>query len=223
MDRLEYAERNKQRYLDWCAGVESSPFDDIDKLEFAIISAHTLFDKSIDGFLATRNLDNVTDIGNALYNTGVIAPGNKAAYIVGLRDDVLECRIDIPSLSFREYRKSHKIAGLGYCKLSFGCCLINPMESDVVCLDTHILQVYMGRRPTPNEINRHYQTLGLYVGIEDMLIGEAEQIGLPAFAYQWAVWDWKRAKVDHKPPSDHSFLWQGGQTIKQLPLFSGLE
>lgn len=222
MDRLEYADKNRQRYLDWCGGVECSPYDDIDKLEFAIISAHTLFGKSINGFLATRDLDSVVDIGNALYETGVTAPGNKAAWVCQLREDVLECRVDIPSLSFKAYRESHKIDGLGYCKLSFGCCLIAPMESDVVCLDTHILQVYMCRMPSKAEVSRHYAKLAMYESVESQLVTEADTVGLPAFAYQWAVWDWKRARVDCKPPEDHSFLWQGGRTQYQMPMFSSL-
>ena len=55
-----------------------------------------------------------------------------------------------------------------------------------------------------------------------LVLDVALEAGKPPFAYQWAVWDWKRARVDHKPPLDHSFLWQGGSTEHQLPLFSSL-
>lgn len=71
-------------------------------------------------------------------------------------------------------------------------------------------------------MNRIYTKLADYEGIEAQLLTEAEEVGLPAFAYQWAVWDWKRAKYDSLPPSDHSFLWRN-PTQEQLPLFSSLE
>lgn len=222
MSRLEYADRNRQRYLDWCGGVESGPFDAVDKLEFAVISAHTRFDFSIDGFLASRGIDNVQDLGNALAYSRVTAPGFKAAAILNLRDMVLYGDTPLPNRCYQDYRREWKLPGLGHCKLSFGACLIDPMGANVVCLDTHILQVYMGRMPSKSEVGRCYRRLDVYEGIEAQLLAEAVEVGLPPFAYQWAVWDWKRARVDHKPPMDHSFLWQGGQRVKQLPLFSGL-
>ena len=222
MIRQEYAHKNRQRYLDWCGGVESGPFDAVDKLEFAIISAHTKFDFSIDGFLNSRGVEDVSTLGNVLNAAKVTAPGNKAGAILSLRDMVLYGDTPLPDSCYQAYRRDYKLPGLGHCKLSFGACLIDPMGANVVCLDTHILQVYMGRMPTKQEVSKVYRKLDVYSDIESQLLSEAEDVGLPPFAYQWAVWDWKRARVDHKSPSDHSFLWQGGARCKQLPLFSGL-
>jgi len=175
--------------------------------------------KAIAGWRATRDMGlGVVEIAEALNAAGVFAPFNKAGYIAEYR------RLQpMPSMPFREYRRDTKLAGLGYCKLSFACCLIDPLNADVVCLDTHILQVYMGHRPSEREVARVYNQLSTYERIEGQLLAEAGQVGLPPFAHQWAVWDWKRARVDHKPPLDHSFLWRGGQSQCQLPLFSSLE
>ncbi len=220
MDRQDYAFANQDKYNDWCKAVEDSPFDAVEKLEFAIISAHTLFAKSISGFLATRGLEDMQSIGNALYHHGVTAPGNKAAYILGLRDMVLYGDTPLPEPCYQEYRKAVKLPGLGYCKLSFGACLIAPFDANIVCLDTHILQLYLGYMPSRKEVARHYTKLDSYASIEGQLLSEANEVGLAPFAYQWAVWDYKRAKVDHKSPQDHSFLWQSGQTQYQMPMFS---
>jgi hypothetical protein len=223
MDRLEYANSHHTKYLDWCNEIDHSPFSAIDKMEWAIITAHTPFESSANGFLATRNLDELQPIANALFNAGVLAPNNKAAYILDLRDRCLYGETPLPESDYREYRRTTKFAGLGYCKLSFGACLIDPLSLDIntICLDTHILQVYLGYHPSPKEVNRIYQRLDLYESIESQLLDEAAIVELPPFAYQWAVWDWKRARYDHLPPSNHSFLWRN-PTQYQLPLFSSL-
>ncbi|KKL76654.1 hypothetical protein LCGC14_2042770 [marine sediment metagenome] len=222
MDRLEYAHHNRHRYLDWCHELELSPYSAVDKMEWAIISAHCKFSVSLAGFKATRDIEDLQALADALYANGVLAPGNKAAYILDLRDRCLYGETPLPEACYQTYRREYKFRGLGHCKLSFGSCLIDPLGSNVVCLDTHILQVYLGYRPTPREINRIYTKLDEYEDIESFLLAEAEEVDLPPFAYQWAVWDWKRARYDLLPPSDHSFLWRN-PTQEQLPLFSSLE
>jgi len=217
VDRLEYAHANRQRYLGWAGAVAASPLTATARLEFAAISAHTPMRQAIAGWQAVQGIEGVSDMAEALNAAGVIAPGKKAGYIAEYR------RLQpMPSYPYREYRRDMKLPGLGYCKLSFACCLIDPFNSDVVCLDTHILQVYMGRRPGELDIRKCYTCLAHYEYIEGQVLAEAAQVGLPPFCFQWAVWDWKRARVDLKPPLNHSFLWRGGTTTYQLPLFSGL-
>ncbi len=223
MDRLEYAYQNRNRYLEWIGNVDRSPYDAIDMMEWAIISAHTKFEPSYYGFKASRGVESMDAVADCLYREGVLAPNNKAAYIMDLRERCLYGETPLPMADYREYRRTFKFKGLGHCKLSFGACLIDPFESDIVCLDTHMLQVFLGYRPDAKEVNRIYKKLELYESIEETVIAEARDTGLPAFAYQWAVWDWKRAKYDHLPPSNHSFLWEGGATQEQLPLFGSLE
>jgi len=217
VDRLEYAHANRQKYLDWSGGISKSPWTVCDRLEFAIISAHTPMAKAILAWQATRDADGVVNLAELLYANGVVAPYNKAGYIATLRREQ-----PFPWWPYRAYRRDTKIRGLGLCKLSFACCLIDPLNSDVVCLDTHILQVYMGHRPGERDVRKCYTCLAHYEHIEGQVLAEAARVDLPPFAYQWAVWDWKRARVDLKPPLDHSFLWRGGESQYQLPLFSSL-
>lgn len=221
MDRLEYAAAHRQQYLDWCGAVERSPYSALDKLEFAIISAHCPMAAAISGWENSRSLIEIDDIANALDAAGVIAPRHKAAYIWAARTAVADGR-PLPHPDYREYRETVKWNGLGYCKLSFAACLIDPLGSDIICLDTHMLQVYWGWRPTVREVNTLYRNISDYSYIESLVVLEAAEVGLPPFAYQWAVWDWKRAKVDLIPPNPHDFLWKGGRREQQLALFSSL-
>lgn len=223
MDRMEYADQRRDQYLDWCYQIEQSPYDWRDKLEWAIISAHTKFEPSINGFMATRGIESLDGIAEALAWHSVIGPRNKAAYIMDLREALDGEELPIPHPDYAWLREHVKYPGLGHCKLSFACCLIDPFASNVVCLDTHILQVYLGRKPGAQEVARHYRSLGVYTTTESRLLAEADELGLPPFAYQWATWDWKRAKLDHIPPENHSFLWRSGRDSYQMPLFSGTE
>jgi hypothetical protein len=221
LDRLEYANAKAGQYLEWLQHVDESPWSAYDKIEFAIISAHTKMDNAINGWLASRNWTGLDELADTLYAHGVLAPYHKAAYISTALEQIRD-GTPLPRPDFREWRRDYKLSGLGYCKASFAACLVAPFESDIVCLDTHMLQVYFDERPTAKTVASVYRSLPKYEGIENHIRWEAEQVGLPPFAYQWAVWDWKRAKVDHIPPENHSFLWRGGRDTYQLPMFSSL-
>ena len=208
MDRTEFAAEHRQTYLDACAHIAEGPWTDLDKTEFALISAHCRFDKAVHGFHATRNTLGVVDTSEALFQAGVFCPGDKGARIAELRERVQDEGLQLPGGDLHEYRREVRIRGLGYCKLSFAACLIAPMESDIICLDTHMLQAYLGRRITKRDTGSIYVRLGRDEEIERALLEEAVQIGMPPFAYQWAVWDWQRGRAGLQP-ANHSFLWEG--------------
>lgn len=220
MNRLEYAHHNRERYLDWCGQVFHSPYSDLDKLEWAIISAHCQFTKSVAAFQRTRKATDMEEYANELYGVGILAPYNRAAAVFNLRD-MLEAGYALPYYEYRNYRRDYKLPGLGYCKLSFACSLIDPFGSDVVCLDTHIIAEYLGRQPTSVEVQRIYARLDRYEIMESMVLAEAANLDLPPFAYQWAVWDYRRARDRHVPPQPHDHLWRTPMK-HQFPLFSNL-
>ena len=210
--RLAYADAHFAQYTEWCAQVGDSPYSPRDKLEWAIITAHCPFDKSVAGFLATRNILGLQPLAVALAQSGVMAAGNKAAYITQLRNGDWQT----PRPDYRAHRRSNKLPGLGHCKLSFAACLIDPFGADVVCLDTHMLACYGG------QVAKCYRSLAAYEAVEDEVLAEANVVGMPPFAYQWAIWDWWRCKTKQVSPQNHSFLWRAGPTAGQLPLFSSL-
>ena len=220
---MAYAHRNRQRYLDWAGGVAASPFDTCDMMEWAVITAHTPFSVSIVGFEATRGVSDVVEYATKLQVAGVLAAGNKAARCLRGRELLQAGAVPLPSHDYREWRRTYKLPGLGLCKASFFACLVAPLDADIVCLDTHMLQALTGGMPTAREVRRIYGNRADYEYWESVLVLEADAVGLPAFPYQWAVWDHQRARVRHVPPTDHSFLWPGGASQHQLPLFTHLE
>ena len=137
----------------------------------------------------------------------------KAWAIAQLRQSGIQLPLD--GWEFPAYRRGHKLLGLGYCKLSFGLALTAPLTSQVVCLDTHLCQAY---GVTFSAIARK---LDLYEAVEAQLKMEAESVGLPPFAYQWAVWDYQRghAYPTSHEPDDHSFLWRGGALTSRPELW----
>ena len=201
MFRQEYAHQNKAQYEDWTARVADTPYSAVELMELAIISAHTQFEPMVDGFKATRNAETIDEVADCLYREGVIASHNKAAYIMDVRERCIFGDTPLPEADYRDYRREFKFKGLGHAKLSFAACLIDPQGSDIICLDTHMIEVYRGVKGSSNEGRRAISTLARYEAIEDLVLTEAEEVGLTPFAYQWAVWDWKRGT-----PEPHSFL-----------------
>lgn len=85
-ERQKYVLDNLGTYWDFLNEVLFGPFSDRDKMEFSAISANTAMDGAIDGFLATRDKESVTEIAEALLFWGVNAPFKKAAYCMGIRE-----------------------------------------------------------------------------------------------------------------------------------------
>lgn len=213
MDRLEYASANRAQYEDWAGELFHSPYPDEVRVVWAVLSAHQTFDHSVASLAAALAATSMIDCAERLFNVGCLAPANRAGWIW----PILQGEVDLPTWSYWEWRRVFKIAGLGYCKLSFACCLIDPFASDVVCLDTHVLRVY-GVTDKP-AIARVYRQLDEYVKIEKLLVEEAVTVGLDPFPYQWAVWCWQRARTQQRPPDSHDHLWRA-PNVKQLPLFN---
>ena len=214
--RMVYALTRASRYMKWCEELANSPFSPLDKTEFAIISACTPMEQAIKGFLESRGAGEST-LAHRLYSSGVIAPSVKALRLLKLRDrvamqDLFVVQVLSGNYSGRLLRTSGKIEGLGFCKLSFAIALINPWGSDVVCLDVHVCREYNVKPAWCYSKVEHYQK------IEDILISEADELGLPPLVYQWAVWDRQRV-LQNRIPNDHSFLWRGGRRNYQQSLF----
>ena len=204
--RQEYANAHRTRYEDWCGKILHSPLSNLAKMEWAILSAHTGFARSVAAFGATRTARTLDDYAEALHAVGLRGSYRRAAYVLNLRER-LEAGEPGPEWDYKVYRRTHKLPGLSYCKLSFASNLIAPFGSNVICLDTHMLTLYLGHPPTRAERDRVWCGLDRYEILEAQAIAEADEIGLAPFPYQWAVWDWHRGLTLGLPPEPHSHLW----------------
>ena len=217
--RMAYVENNIETYYEFLKQVDNSNFSPRDMMEFAAISANTSMSSAIDGFLASRDRGTVEEIGEALLFWGVNAPFMKASYCRGIRELPNNLMPNTLS-SFRNQRYSNvnQIKGLGYAKYSFAVCPMYPYESDIVCIDTHMYQTIVGKMPNVKNIyGKSKKCIRRYERIESILRGEAERLGVPAFLYQWAVWDMQRGKKER-----HDFLWQSGRNEYPL-MMDGVE
>lgn len=217
--RMKYVEENIVLYNRFLDEVSRTNFSPRDLMEFAAITANASMDSAIDGFLATRNKNTVTEVAEALLFWGVNAPFMKASYVMGIRelpDDLIPNPNE--SMLIQRERNVNNIKGLGYAKYSFAACMIAPYDSDIVCIDTHMYQTYIGVIPGSKDIyGKSKRCLRRYKRIESLIRGEAERMGIPAFLYQWAVWDMQRGKIE-----THDFLWENGRSTYQ-PVMEGLD
>ena len=192
-NRMEYAREHKAVYVDYCQRIASSSVSDVRRMEFAILSAHCPFDKAVAAWYGIEGAVTADEISAAIRRAGLGLTKFKTDAIVALRQ-----RTDVaPTGDCRKWRDTTKVKGLGLSKASFAACLVQPLTSNVVCVDTHMFQCYEGRVPSSKDLMGKR-----YAAVENKILGEAEVVGMPAFAYQWAVWDYQRGTTEI-----HSFLW----------------
>jgi hypothetical protein len=94
--------------------------------------------------------------------------------------------IPLPNEGNVDYRNrlSKFAVGIGMAKTSFGIELIDPLQSDVVCLDVHMLRLYFGDKVpnfTPNP--------RLYVEVEKHWSTECKKLNVPCAIARHIYWD----------------------------------
>ena len=218
IQRLDYTREHLERYTIYLGEIERSPFGPISLMEFACISANTGIQSAIDGWTAIRDLKGVTEIAEALLFWGVNAPFLKASYVVGIRRLPMNL---FPSPLGGDWRTQRKegvpqIKGIGFAKYSFTACLSHPLDSRIVCLDTIMAQSLTGTVPGKSFYAATKKAHQYYEYLEDIILEEADVLGVPAFLHQFAVWDLTRKLLANKPTEPHSFLWQKGPDYLQL-------
>ena len=97
----------------------------------------------------------------------------------GNPDDYL-CRADGEGWSEWRDRLAKKILGLGKAKTSFAIEMLFPLEAQVVCMDTHLFQVY-GLNQTKDA--------KLYNAIEADWLDRSEQRGIAPYMARCLYWD----------------------------------
>ena len=195
MDRLTYAHSHRTQYLDWCQRLQDSPVTPTRRLEFAILSANTPFDQAVRVWQGVGEVEGPGAIRDVMRAEGMGLYGLKVEAIEAARANPTE----YPRPDYRQYRANVKLPGLAWSKLSFAACLIDPLNSNIVCLDTHMVQEYTGVVPDGD----WFKCKPWYRAIENRLRFEANGVGMPMFAYQWATWDSRRGRQE-----DHSFMWE---------------
>jgi hypothetical protein len=168
---------------------------------FAFMSVHTTWKNNCKGYNAIKQFNKWTlEIGgqlelwnydaNKLFNkiesTRVGMQNNRTNYIGTFNDnfwsnpDDYLCRVSGEGWTEWRDRLSKKILGLGKAKTSFAIEMLYPTEAKVVCMDTHLFQIY-GLNQTKNA--------KLYNTIEADWLERSEQRGVAPYMARCLYWD----------------------------------
>ena len=168
---------------------------------FAFMSVHTSWKNNCKGYNAIKQFKNWTlekgeqlllwnydsdDLFKRIERTRVGMQNNRTNYIGLFSDtfwgnpsDYLARNSDEGWTEWRD-RLAKKILGLGKAKTSFAIEMLFPLEAQVVCMDTHLFQIY-GLNQT-----KHSK---LYNAIEEDWLERSEKRGLSPYMALWLYWD----------------------------------
>tara|TARA_Y100000034_G_scaffold130224_1_gene188116 strand:+ start:634 stop:1269 length:636 start_codon:yes stop_codon:yes gene_type:complete len=200
----QYVQDHAELYLGYAQALHRSSVDVTRRIEFAILSANESFDKAVLVWDAMGR-DKAGRIETVMHEHGMGLTKMKGAAIRYHRARPHIVPYPDEAGSYRWYRRRRIGAhpGLANSKLSFATSLIDPLGSDIVCLDTHMVRGITGTRPDSS----WYKSLARYEQVEGAVRAVAGLSEVPLFAAQWALWDYYRGTE----PNPHSHLIEGAQ------------
>ena len=177
------------------------PLNDSERFQrflFAFMSVHTSWKSNISGYKLIKNwwewINNWTELENRIKQSGAGLYNNRVRFI----KDFCTKYWSNPSFyqiaegeTWTGYRNriEQKIIGLGMAKTSFGVEMLYPAEGQVVCLDTHLFQLYgLDQR----------KDVKLYQCIEKHWIDCCDFIGVAPYVARCIYWDRKQGYNDSR-------------------------
>lgn len=159
---------------------------------FAILSANVPFDFAVKALAyVNRHKGDVTPRGIAPYGM-VPAKANYVNAIPVGKGCLTWCRQGKETCHAHRLRLWKSVNGLGLCKASFLSALLEPLDADVACVDTHMQTVYLSTSGF-KRLN-----LSTYLEVEAKVRQVAERHHIGTFIAQWAIWDHTRGSLtDH--------------------------
>lgn len=190
------------RYRDCAASIiPLSTADEFRRWVFAFASVHTTWQSNIRLY---RELEDLSWLGSEdrlrlrveAAKAGLV--NSRTRYITAFASDFWTSPGDFRKREtetwsgFRD-RMCARITGLGVAKSGFALELLNPLEAEVLCADTHILQLY-GR--SPQSIREKSLRSRLVKGIEKHWLRLCREHGIPPALARWLYWDMRQKKPD---------------------------
>lgn len=180
----------------WQKLVPSTPNQIFCRYLFAFLSVHTTWERNVNAYIMARNFDlwtnNIAELYALLMRSGIGLQNLRVRFISQFAQSFwsdwtfytkhdtetwLECRKRIES----------RITGLGLAKSSFALEMVYPMSAEVVCLDTHMFQLYGLNQ---NKHKRFYKTL------EQHWINCCKQIKIPSYIARAICWNRNQNQTD---------------------------
>lgn len=118
---------------------------------FAFMSVHTSWRSNINGYLMIRNwwewLNKPEELERRIIESGAGLHKNRTKFITAFAEHFwsnIEFYQRTEGESWVEFRDRlvAKVLGLGMAKVSFSLEMVYPTEANVVCLDTHLFQLF---------------------------------------------------------------------------------
>ena len=248
--RLEWASSNKDDYESRVEAVSSSPVSILRKTEYALITANCNLNQANAAWMAVRDIEDLNTVaaifdgkhpefgsttsvgmgskGFVYGERALLYGGGRAGALSNIRaiGEFLGDKLPIGTTDSDRTRTMSLFWGLGWAKYSFASSLIHGSKSEIVCIDTHMAQIFLGGAkdrdssalaertkktelqvlPDPDGIpigNPMALGAGIYRYLENYVKHEAKLAGLSPFAYQWASWDWQRNQNEKVKNPDH--------------------
>lgn len=192
---------------------------------FAFSSVHTSWKYNVNLFgllYDTEWLKSRQELRDRIFESraGLVEGRTKNIWDFGVRfwaePEWYEKRDDELWVQYRD-RIQARTPGLGHAKSSFAVELLYPNEAEVVCGDTHQLQLYgLKGNSSPGQ--------KLYNYVELHWVSECRRLWIAPVAARWYLWDRKQGKADS---TYWSYCLEGGQpepvSPRQLEMFTWKE
>ena len=189
-----------ERYTDYWKSVEPTNKEDIfRRYLFAFMSVHTSWQNNCKGYNAIKRYEkwkgNKARLLQKIERTRVGLQNNRANFISSFSSAYWDkpSRFISPSANqgWSEWRDKlcKKITGLGEAKTSFAIEMIYPTDAKVVCLDTHLFQLY-GLNQT-----KHRK---LYRAIEIDWLTRCKEREVPSYIARCLYWDKKQKRKNSR-------------------------
>ena len=163
---------------------------------FAFLSVHSTWESNVKGYLATKDwynwIANPEVLSQRLQESRIGLHNNRTKYLIQFAQDFwqnskkYQKQADESWADCRD-RIEKNILGLGLAKSSFALEMIYPMESSVVCLDTHLFQFY--------SLNQNKHT-NQYKKLESHWTQWAKMFNLPSYIARCIYWNRNQNKND---------------------------
>lgn len=200
---LAYVGKHAARYTRFAEAIKpdlSNPEHIRSRVAFAILSANTPFDRSVQALAYCQGTGWIPD-PFVLAGMGLVP--SKAGYVRKLREQSFDLLrgtvqtlehgnwVETPE-AWNDYRLRLRFGtpGLGLAKASFAACLLYPLDADLACIDTWVQRVILGHTKF------HSLSLHRYQQCEAWIRRIARRYHVPTFVAQWLIWDSARGTVE---------------------------
>lgn len=194
----------------WSYLIPSSRLAVFHRWTFAIMSVRTRWQENVKGFLACKRLPDpftLQELDDAVRGTGLGLYDQRIAGVWQLHEDYRARpgwykTLPGESMIAARDRLAKYVTGLGMAKTAFVFEMLYPLTCQVVCIDTHMLQLY-GYRTAPGD--------RVYRDVEAHWVRECSNRGVPSPIARHIYWDRLQGHPDSmywawclKEPHEHA-------------------